>query len=76
MLDNSFELPLSFHGHAARVLVRRLRNGAWRACTEVDGHVIGWEQFTLRVQVDRFRARMQAWLTQAEANERRRGTAA
>jgi hypothetical protein len=71
MPDTSFELPLKFDGHVARIIVTRLHNGSWHVCTEVDGRRLGWEQFTHRIQVERFRSRMQQWIAQAEAAERR-----
>ena len=70
MAGNHFELPLRFEGHSARLVVKELPHGVWHVKTEVDGRVLGWEQFSLRVQVDHFRARMQEWLTQAAASER------
>jgi hypothetical protein len=76
MVRGAFELPLAFDGHDAQLLVTHLPNGAWHVCTEVDGRVLGWEQFALRVQVDRFQTRMQDWLTQVEARERRLASAA
>ena len=76
MAANTFELPLAFAGHSARLEVTHLQNGAWHVETKVDGRVLGWERFTLRVQVDRYRARMQQWLAQAEAGERRLQSAA
>ena len=76
MSHTTFELPLAFAGHAAHLLVTHLPNGAWYVRTEVDGRTLGWEQFALRVQVDRFRTRMQDWLSQVEASERRLATAA
>lgn len=71
MLDSTFELPLALDGHTARLIVRRLPNGAWHVRTEVDGRVLGWEEFSTRFQVDRFRAKMQGWLTHVHATERR-----
>jgi hypothetical protein len=76
MAANAFELPLAFDRHTARLEVTHLQNGAWLVHTKVDGRVLGWERFTLRVQVDRYRARMQQWLAQAEARERRLVSAA
>ena len=76
MADNTFELPLAFDGHTAFMAVTHLRDGAWLVQTIVDGRVLGWEQFALRAQVNRYRARMQQWLTLAEANERRLPSAA
>ena len=73
---NAFELPLAFDRHTARLEVTQLQNGAWLVHTKVDGRVLGWERFTLRVQVDRYRARMQQWLAHAEARERRQVSAA
>ena len=71
MFDSTFELPLAFDGHAAHLVVTHLPNGRWSVRTEVDGRVLGSEQFAMRPQVDRFRARMQDWLSQVEASERR-----
>lgn len=71
MAANTFSLPLAFDGHTAHLDVTHLQNGAWLVYTKVDGRVLGWEQFTRRVQVDGYRARMQHWLALAEANERR-----
>jgi hypothetical protein len=73
---NTFELPLAFQGHTARLEVTHLENGAWLVQTKVDGRVLGWERLTRHVQVDRYRARVQQWLAQAEASERRRVPAA
>ena len=63
----SFELPLAFDGHVARLLVTHLPTGAWYVETQVDGRLLGWEQFRFRGQVDRFRIRMQQWLSQVDA---------
>jgi hypothetical protein len=71
MPDNAFEMPLNFAGHNARILVTHPFNGPWLVRTEVDGRVLGWEQFAHRFQVERFRARMQDWIAQVEAAERR-----
>lgn len=71
MFDSTFELPLALDGHVARLLVTHLPNGAWHVRTEVDGRVLGWEEFRARCQVDRFRAKMQGWLTHVHATERR-----
>ena len=71
MMPNTFELPLAFDGHVARLVVRHLPDGGWRVGTEIDGRVLGWEQFTRRVQVDHFHSRMQRWLAQAQADESR-----
>ena len=76
MAANTFELPLAFAGHCARLEVTHLPDGAWQVVTTVDGRTLGWERFTLRAQVDRYRARMQHWLAQAEAGERRLRSAA
>jgi hypothetical protein len=76
MAGHTFELPLAFDGHVARLIVTPLAHGAWHVRTEVDGRVLGWERFARRSQVDHFRARMQEWLTQAEACERRLGAVA
>lgn len=73
---DAFELPLAFDGHAAHLLVTHLPNGAWHVRTEVDGRELGWKEFARRVQVDRYRARMQDWLAQEEARERRLASAA
>jgi hypothetical protein len=70
-MAHTFELPLAFNGHHARLVVNHLATGTWQVRTEVDGRVLGWEQFAHRNQVDNFRARMQDWLAQAEASERR-----
>jgi hypothetical protein len=74
MTENTFELPLAFDGHVARLVVTRPAPGVWHVETQVDGRVLGWEQFTGRAQVDRFRARMQQWLAHAAASERRAAT--
>lgn len=66
----TFERPLHFEGHVARIVVTHLLNGTWRVCTEVDGRLLGWEQFARRIQVERFCARMQEWVAHAEAAER------
>ena len=71
MADNILKLPLAFNGHTAFLAVTHLHDGAWLVQAMVDGRVLGWERFTLRAQVDRYRARMQQWLTLAEASERR-----
>ena len=71
MSDTTFELPLNFDGHIARIVVRHLHNGSWHVCTEVDGRRLGWEQFTSRSQVERFCTRMQQWIAHAEGAERR-----
>ena len=71
MAGHTFELPLAFNGHVARLIVTPLAHGAWHVRTEVDGRVLGWEQFAHRAQVEHFRGRMQEWLTHAEASERR-----
>jgi hypothetical protein len=76
MPDATLELPLAFDGHHARMVVTHRRDGAWRVCTEVDGRVLGWEQFARWVQVERFRSRMQGWISQVEAAERQFTTAA
>jgi hypothetical protein len=76
MADNAFEVPLNFAGHNARLVVSHPFNGPWTVRTEVDGRVLGWEQFAHRTQVDRFRARMQAWIAQVEAAEQRGNRAA
>ena len=76
MAGHTFEVPLAFHGHTARLVVTQLAHGGWHVRTEVDGRVLGWEQFARRVQIDHFRARMQEWLAQAEASERRLASAA
>jgi hypothetical protein len=76
MAANAFELPLAFDRHTARLEVMQLQNGAWLVHTNVDGRVLGWERFMLRVQVDRYRSRMQQWLAHAEARERRLVSAA
>jgi hypothetical protein len=76
MAANTFRLPLAFDGHTAHLEVTHLQNGGWLVYTKVDGRVLGWERFTLRVQVDRYRARMQQWLALAETNERRLPAAA
>ena len=75
MAVKTFELPLVFDRHSAHLDVTHLPNGAWHVETNVDGRVLGWERFALRVQVDRYRARMQQWLALAEARERRRRAA-
>ena len=76
MAASTFELPLTFDGHAARLEVTLLENGAWFVQTMVDDRVLGWERFARRAQVDRYCARMQQWLAQAEASERRLVSAA
>ena len=76
MATNTLELPLAFDGHVARLVVTHHPQGTWHVRTEVDGRVLGWEQFTHRVQVDHFRGRMQQWLAHAEACERRLASAA
>lgn len=70
MFDETFELPLCFAGHEARIVVTRLEQDHWYARTEVDGRVLGHEYFIHRAQVDRFCRKMQTWLTQMEATER------
>jgi hypothetical protein len=76
MAANTLRLPLAFAGHAAYLDVTHLQNGTWYVETKVDGRVLGWDRFMLRAQVDRYRARMQRWLAQAEAGERRLPSAA
>ena len=72
MSTTPIELPLAFDGHLARVVVTRTNTDGWHACAEVDGREIGWEHYTLWVQVERFRERMQTWLAQAERTQRPR----
>ena len=76
MTNGGFELPLSFAGHVARIVVTPLAKGGWQVCTEVDGRVLGWEQFVHKAQIDRFRERMQNWIRQVEDTERRLASAA
>ena len=76
MKDFAFELPLVFAGHLARILATPLAKGGWYVRTEIDGRVLGWEQFAHLAQVERFRTRMQGWLTEVEATERRLASAA
>ena len=71
MAGTTFELPLAFDGHDARLVVTPTAHGTWRVRTLVDGRVLGWEQFAHRVQVDHFRTRMQQWLAHAQASEKR-----
>jgi hypothetical protein len=71
MTESTVEMPLAFNGHDARIIARPLATGGWHVRTEVDGRVLGWEQFRHRVQVERFRARMQGWIKLIEAKEQR-----
>jgi hypothetical protein len=76
MAANTFRLPLVLHGHTAYLDVTRLENGSWLVYAKVDGRVLGWERFPLRVQVDRYRTRVQQWLTWADARTCRQLAAA
>jgi hypothetical protein len=69
MTEQWTELPLTFRGHAARVIARGGRDG-WDVCTEVDGRQMGWEHYPVWSLVEQFRDRMQRWLRHAEAAER------
>jgi hypothetical protein len=70
-MAESFEMPLEFDGHIARIVATRLFRGGWRVRAEVDGRLLGWEQFAHRNQVERFRTRMQQWCAMAAEAERR-----
>jgi hypothetical protein len=70
------ELPLTFAGHVARIVISSLPDGGWNVCAEVDGRTVGWEQYSNWTQVERFHARMQNWVTAAEAAEQRLTSAA
>jgi hypothetical protein len=69
MRPTCIELPLSFEGHLARLVVTRVHRLGWHARAEVDGREIGWEHYPQWVQVERFRSRVQDWLKQAERAE-------
>lgn len=71
MAEATIEMPLEFTGHEARIIAEPIATGGWHVRTEVDGRVLGWEQFRHRAQIERFRTRMQSWMAMMEATEQR-----
>jgi hypothetical protein len=67
MSDAVLELPLSFGSDDAKVHARRDSDGGFAVSTEVDGREIASDYCPDWRRVERFRARMQQWLTNAAA---------
>ncbi len=61
------ELPLDLEHHTARVYAHADPEGGWDVTTEVDGRAIATDYCPDWRRVERFRARMQRWLQDAEA---------
>ena len=69
-MNGAIEMPLSFAGHTARIVVSPAHDDGWHVRAEVDGRTLGWEHYTHWLQVERFRARMQEWINTAAGSER------
>ena len=71
-MGRAVELPLTFPGHSARVVVTPCADGGWDVRTEVDDRTLGCEHYVRWPQVERFHARMQEWVNTAQHAEDRR----
>jgi hypothetical protein len=67
MESTTLELPLDLEHHTARVRVHADPNGGWDVTTELDGRAIATDYCPDWRRVERFHARMQRWLQDAEA---------
>ena len=76
MADLARDLPLDFGAHSARVHVEPDNDGGWSVSTEVDGRAVAADYCPDWRAVERFRARMQQWLTMAASGKARLSPAA